>query len=147
MMELNTLLVPVDFSDISKAAFLGAAQLATGDDCAVILLHVIDLAVPQMVEKLEFATVEEVVSKLRTQAESTLEAWKQLVEKPIDVQIVVCEGQPFMEIVRKAEEFQVDAILMSKLGNRGQMEKLLFGSTAERVTRWATRPVIVLPPV
>jgi nucleotide-binding universal stress UspA family protein len=50
-----------------------------------------------------------------------------------------------VEILRKAEDFQVDAILMGKHGVRGHIEKLLFGTTAERVIRGTSRAVIVIP--
>ena len=35
--------------------------------------------------------------------------------------------------------------VMGKYGARGSIEKLLFGTTAERVIRGSTRPVITLP--
>ena len=42
MIELNSLLVPVDFSETSKSAFAQALELATGENASIILLHVID---------------------------------------------------------------------------------------------------------
>ena len=38
----NTILVPVDFSVISKCAFQQAIELLSGDSPVIILLHVID---------------------------------------------------------------------------------------------------------
>ena len=58
---------------------------------------------------------------------------------------IICEGRPFMEILQKADDFAVDAIVMSKVGRRGKVEELLFGSTAEKVLRGSTKPVLVLP--
>ncbi|MEX2113965.1 MAG: universal stress protein, partial [Pirellulales bacterium] len=63
----------------------------------------------------------------------------------VDVQTIVSEGVPFLEILRKAEDFQVDAIMMGRFGTRGPIEKVLFGTTAERVIRGTSRAVIVVP--
>ncbi len=61
------------------------------------------------------------------------------------MQVIVSEGVPFLEILRKAEDFQVDAIMMGRFGHRGPIEKVLFGTTAEHVIRGTSRAVIVVP--
>jgi len=144
-MELNTLLVPIDFSETSRAAAEHAIAMAKGDDCAVILLHVIDRGVVEMGELHQWGTIAKLTADLRAKAEAELAKLIGLLEKKVELQTVISEGNPFVEIIKKAEEFQVDAVLMGKHGTRGRAEKLLFGSTAERVIRWSTRPVIVLP--
>jgi universal stress protein A len=146
-MELNTLLVPIDFSDTSRSAAEQAVAMAAGDDCAVILMHVIDRAMVEFAQQHNWGTAEGLSTDLRAKAEGELLKLVGLLAKSVEVQTVVCEGTPFVEILRKAEEFQVDAVLMGKHGTRGRAEKLLFGTTAERVIRWSTRPVIVLPPI
>jgi nucleotide-binding universal stress UspA family protein len=145
MFELNTLLVPVDFSPISQAIFDQAVELARGDDAAIILLHVVDPALADFVVSLEMESREAVLRAMRGRAERELAAYKTRAADRVEVQTIVSEGIPFLEILRKAEDFQVDAILMGKFGTRGRIEKLLFGTTAERVIRGATRAVIVIP--
>jgi universal stress protein A len=145
MFELNTLLVPVDFSPISQAVFDQAVELVRGDDAAIILLHAIDPSLAEFVAGLEIESREKVMLAMRTRAERELAALKSRAEGRVDVQTITSEGVPFLEILRKAEDFQVDAILMGKFGTRGRIEKLLFGTTAERVIRGATRAVIVIP--
>ncbi len=145
MYELNTLLVPVDFSPVSRGVVERAAKLAGGDDAALILLHAIDPALVDFAAKLGLESREQVIEKMRAHAEEELAALKQSSEVDIDVQTIVSEGIPFIEILRKAEDFQVDAILMGKYGTRGHIEKLLFGTTAERVIRGSLRAVIVIP--
>jgi nucleotide-binding universal stress UspA family protein len=145
MFELNTLLVPVDFSPISQAIFDQAVELARGDDAAIILLHVVDPSLADFVVSLEMESRETVLRAMRERAERELAAYKTRAADRVDVQTIISEGIPFLEILRKAEDFQVDAILMGKFGTRGRIEKLLFGTTAERVTRGTTRAVIVIP--
>ena len=145
MFELNTLLVPVDFSPISQAIFDQAVELARGDDAAIILLHVVDPSLADFVVSLEMESREAVLRALRERAERDLAAYKTRAADRVEVQTIVSEGIPFLEILRKSEDFQVDAILMGKFGTRGRIEKLLFGTTAERVIRGTTRAVIVIP--
>ena len=144
-MELNNLLVPMDFSETSLAAYEQALKLASGDDRVVILLHVIDSSLVDFTVQHDLVKPDEMVTRMRTLAERRFEDLAASRDSDVDVQTVICEGLPFLEVIRKAEEFQVDAVIMGKFGTRGKVEKLLFGTTAERVIRWATKPVIVIP--
>jgi glycine betaine transporter len=145
MLELNTLLVPLDFSPISPGVFDAALELVRGDDAALILLHAIDPALADAGAALGLESRERIVEMMRARAETELAALKERAGGKIEVQTIVSEGIPFIEILKKAEDFEVDAILMGKHGMRGHLEKLLFGTTAERVIRGTMRAVIVMP--
>lgn len=145
MLAFNTLLVPVDFSAISRAVFKEAVELARGDGAAIILLHVIDPALTEFAAELGLERRSTIAATARARAQRELVAIKETAGGRIDVQVIVSEGVPFLEVLRKAEDFQVDAILMGRFGTRGPLEKLLFGTTAERVIRGTTRAVIVVP--
>lgn len=144
MYEFNSLLVPLDFSPAADMAFDRAMALASGENPFVILLHVVDSAMAQFVAAHDLATEEHVVQLMRAQAEKRLAEYRQRAPEGVDVQTIVAEGVPFLQILKKADEFQVDAVVMTKLGSRSQLESLLFGTTAERVARGCTRPVLVL---
>jgi len=145
MFELNTMLLPVDLSPIARGVFTRALELIRGDDAALILLHVIDPALVDFAARLEIESREKIVEKIRVQAETELAELKESAAGRVEVQTIVCEGVPFVEILRKAEDFDVDAILMGRFGSRGPIEKLLFGTTAEHVMRGSLRAVIVIP--
>jgi nucleotide-binding universal stress UspA family protein len=145
MLELNTLLVPLDFSPISEGVYDTALELVRGDDAALILLHAIDPALVEFAASLEVQPREKIVATMRARAEEALATLKERAAGRVEVQTIVSEGIPFVEILRKAEDFQVDAVLMGKHGMRGHIEKLLFGTTAERVIRGTSRAVIVIP--
>jgi nucleotide-binding universal stress UspA family protein len=145
MFELNTLLLPVDLSPISRGVFQRALELVRGDDAALILLHAIDPALVAFAAGLEFESREKIVEKMRVQAERELAALKESAGDRVEVQTIVSEGTPFVEILRKAEDFEVDAIMMGRFGSHGPIEKLLFGTTAEHVMRGSLRTVIVVP--
>lgn len=143
--EFNTLLVPVDFSPASEAAFEFALRLATGEGAVVILLHVIDPTLVEFAAAHEFASAETAIRKMRRRAELELASLKERSRPEVEVDLIVSEGSPFLEILRKADDFVVDAIVLGKVGTRGAIEKLLFGSTAEKVLRGCQRPVLTLP--
>ncbi len=151
MIDFDSLLVPVDFSPISAAMVDQAVQLASGDEPLVILLHVLDTNLAEFAVSHGLGDRERVLSTMKHQADAALAQHKQkFLSDPqrktaVDMQTIVVEGIPFLEILRKSEEFQVGAILLGKQSNRGGIERLLFGSTAEHVIRGSRRPVIVLP--
>ena len=141
----STLLVPIDFSEPSLTALEWAARLISGDDPEMILLHVIDEGFIASLITHGFGEREEVVDRLRFDAQRRLEKLKAEAGDEVNVDILICEGVPFAQIVQKAADFAVDAVVMSKVGSRRQFETLLFGSTAEKVARGCRHPVVVLP--
>jgi nucleotide-binding universal stress UspA family protein len=145
MQEFNSLLVPLDFSPAGDAAYARALAMASGENPFIILLHVIDSSVARFVALHDLASEEHVTQLMRARAEQQLEEYRSRAPEGIDVQTIVAEGTPFLQILKKADEFQVDAVIMTKLGSRSLAESLLFGTTAERVVRGSTRPVFVLP--
>jgi len=143
VLEFSEILVPTDFSAGSREAFARARSWLSGESPAVILLHVIDSAVVDLVSGFGFGTREEVAARMRSEAERQLEAMA--AEAPgTEVVRLVVEGTPFYEIARHAEEFAVDAVVIAKAGRADPREALFFGSTAEKVIRACKQPVLVL---
>lgn len=141
----NSLLVPTDFSDAPREAFNWALRTIGGSEAVIIVLHVIDEVLIKAIADHEDRPMDEVFHKLRHQAENQLAEYKNAASTDVEVDLMVSRGLPFLEIVRKADDFAVDAIVMGRVGVRGPVEKMLFGSTAEKVIRSSDRPVMVLP--
>jgi nucleotide-binding universal stress UspA family protein len=144
VLELNEILVPVDFSATSRAVFVRSLTMMTGEEPVVVLLHVLDPSLAEFAEMHELGERHDVMGGMRKRAEAQMEELRSLAEGDVEVQPVISEGIPFYEIIRKAEEFAVDAVVMGKRGMREHPESLFFGSTAERVIRGCSQPVIVL---
>ncbi|MGE0600860.1 MAG: universal stress protein [Dehalococcoidia bacterium] len=141
-MELNEVLVPVDFSEASRETFLRAQEMVNGESPAIILLHVIDPSLVEAVVSSGLGSERSVIRKLRNRADEAMA--EMVASSTVEVTPVVSEGIPFYEIVRHAEEFDVDAVIIGKTGVRDAREALFFGSTAEKVVRACRHPVIVL---
>ncbi len=141
----NSLLVPTDFSHSSRQAFDWAFRCLDRNDSVIVVLHVLDEHLIDTIAAHQFGSRQEIAQRLREQADSQMAEWKRFATENVEIDTIVTEGLPFLEIIRKADDFAVDAIVMGKVGARGHVEKLLFGLTAEKVLRGARRPVIVLP--
>ena len=143
--QFNSLLVPIDFSQSAAEVWRWASQLVDGEEPSLIALHVLDQELIGTMVANGFGTLQEIEHRWRSQAETELEQLVADVVAGVEVTRIVCVGVPFLEIVRKANEFAVDAIVMGRTGAGQPVDQLLFGSTAERVLRTSSRPVIVLP--
>ena len=66
----------------------------------------------------------------------------------LDVESMVAVGLPFQEIAVVARDLAVDMVVMGGYGRsgRGPIEKVFFGSTAEKVVRLLPCPVLCVPP-
>ena len=141
----NSLLVPTDFSENAWSAFQHARLLVDGEDSEIVVVHAIDPLIVNQVVELGVGDHDSVLKSMRENSLEKLKRYSETSSDSTHVDVLVCEGDPFFEIIRKAEDFAVDAIVMSKLGHRDLAKSLLFGSTAEKVIRGSKKPVIVLP--
>ena len=62
----------------------------------------------------------------------------------VDAEIIVAPAQQsYAEIIRQAETWRADRIVVGGIGRTG-LERMLLGSVAERVVRTAACPVLVV---
>jgi nucleotide-binding universal stress UspA family protein len=81
---------------------------------------------------------------LKKQGQKALNYVKSLGEtKGINVESVLLEGNPSVELIRYAEEEKIDIVVMGTLGNTG-LNKLLLGSVASNLVRYSKVPVMVV---
>ena len=137
-MNLGRILVATDFSEPSRAALKLATSLARDADARLLICHV---APPEFVygsDEMDTFAVPFENPGVRQMLEET---------RPDDAQ-VPCEhhllvGNPSAEIVRFADEHNVDLIVLGTHGRTGAI-RLLMGSIAEAVVRKATCPVLTI---
>ena len=148
-LNLKKLLVPTDFSEPSKKAFIYAVRLAQRNNSSVILFHVFES--PEFVRQLPEDFSYESNEELRKQFDSAMLLSEQrLVTLSRDVQgsnikIETSQrlGTPYEEIVKLAKETDVDLIVIATHGYT-DAKHFLLGSTAERVVCLAPCPVLVV---
>lgn len=144
-MAFKRILVPIDFSPCSVEAYRVAASLARSSGAALHLLHVIDLRVLEIAREIGLTGDDIDEKALHATARRR---FREFLERetdglPSDRKIVA--GLPFQEIVRTTRQEQIDLIVMGRYGGSGELEKIFFGSTAEKVVRIAPCAVLSIP--
>src|SRR5207237_10617373 len=146
--HLRQILLPTDFSGCANYAMPYAASIARVTQAKIICVHVVEPVVPTvgytgLAEPLPIADVSE---QLEDSAERELPKLAEAEEYAgIEIEEVIVHGDPAAEIVRVADERQVDLIVISSHGRTG-LGRIIFGSTAEAVVRHAHCPVLVVKP-
>lgn len=128
------ILVPIDLSQASLAAWLHARSLADKFGASFEAVHVLDL-LPSAVSSAQRARLG---SKLRREL---LAAIRSRIGDAARVHIL--EGDPVVTILRLARTRRPDLIVMGTHGRRG-FTRVLMGSVAEAVVRRSPVPVLTV---
>lgn len=141
---LKRILVPVDFSPLSKKALQYAMRFAEEFHAEVTLLHIVEPEVPPAFDGFMIAppaissgTSANCARRLGVLASSVRTAGAAHVTPTIRT------GLAAFEIVEAAKELDVDLIVIATHGYTG-WKHFAIGSTAERVVRAASCPVLVV---
>jgi nucleotide-binding universal stress UspA family protein len=134
--QLKKILVPIDFSECSKKALQYAIPFARQFGAELILLHLVQ-QYPEVTDEIPMALAP--VEDIQTD----LEALRKMVGDTVPSQALVQLGDPRVEITKAAKELSADLIILSTHGRTG-LERVLLGSTAEKVVRHAGCPVLVV---
>jgi nucleotide-binding universal stress UspA family protein len=140
---LKKILVPTDFSDCSEAALKHGRALAETFDASLHLLHVVQDPYTQPWAAEAFpAPLADLLEQWQAQARQRMTA---LIPESARGNVLTSAvvGSPFSEILRYAEEQQVDLIVIGTHG-RGLIGHMFLGSVAERVVRRAPCPVLTV---
>jgi nucleotide-binding universal stress UspA family protein len=141
--DIERILVPLDFSENTPALLDWASHLAEEHSSKVILLHAYTPArgVPAARGR---------ISAARLLGQRAIEAEEQLAEhaaplrtRGLAVETAVCEGYAATVIIEEAARLEVDLIVIGTHGLSG-LKHLLLGSIAERVVQKAPCPVLTV---
>jgi nucleotide-binding universal stress UspA family protein len=141
-MDIKKILVPVDFSENSKKILDAAGYFSGKCEAQIHVVFVVQsfddysgFFVPHMpVAQFE----EEMVQAAEQKMEKFL-----MGQKNVEAKVLV--GDVSEEIIRHAEESGMDMIIMGTHGYKG-LEKVMFGSVAEKVVRSSPCPVMAINP-
>jgi nucleotide-binding universal stress UspA family protein len=146
MLPIRKILCPTDFSQPSQAAIEVARELAGYFEAELILLTVApDVPTVAYTPVPAGFDVGEYGRHLVTSSEDSLgEIVDSLRSDDLKVRSVVLQGNPSDEIMKEAQKDMVELIVISTHGRTG-IDRLVFGSVTERVVRFASCPVLVIP--
>lgn len=145
MLPFKKILCPTDFSEPSYDAIKAAGELAYHFESELCVIHVVPPVpmVPIGTEPSGF-NVPLYQQELEASSKKSLEkVVNQLEAEALKVRLIVLRGNPADEIVRTADEEDADLIVIATHGRTG-LDRLIFGSVAEKVVRFAKCPVLTV---
>ncbi len=143
MIQVQRILVPLDFSRHVDSILEWAAHLAEEHQSRLLLLHAYHL--PVEFQQLEGAYLpQDFWASVKNEAEQNLNRYAEpLRAKGLTVELIVREGYPATVIEEEAVEQRADLIVIGTRGLSG-LKHLLLGSIAERVVQKSPCPVLTV---
>jgi nucleotide-binding universal stress UspA family protein len=143
VIQVQRILVPLDFSRHADFVLEWAAHLAKEHSSRLLLLHAYHL--PVEFQQLEGAYLpQDFWASVRAEAEQNLQRYAEpLRAQGLAVDVIVREGYPATVIEQEALDQHADLIVIGTRGLSG-LKHLLLGSIAERVVQKAPCPVLTV---
>jgi len=146
MIEFKRILYPVDLSESSEKMIPYVQSVAKKFDAKIYILfaarvfdHFSSIYVP-------YSSISRFENELIKGAEKRLyEFVDEHFSEYGNAKTVVVAGDASEEIINYIEEHHIDLVIMGTHGRKG-MDKILFGSVAERVLKTSPVPVMVVNP-
>jgi universal stress protein A len=147
MLPLKRIMCPTDFSAHSYQALEVADELAQHFSAELLIVHVVG-PIPVVAPMPGMAPTAFNVAEYQKELEMTsMKTMREVAEKRVSraprVRTMVGHGQAADEIVKLAKDEKADLILISTHGMSG-LERIFFGSVAEKVVRNAECPVLTV---
>lgn len=144
MKPFERILTAIDFSENSDYAFEYALMLAKQFDAELNIVHVINepvdlrgFYVPHIsFEQLEKEIEEGAMKMMEKFCQSRLSGFS-------NFKTSIVTGIPYEAIIKKAEDINASLLVLGTHGRTG-LDHLIFGSTAERIVRSASCPVLTI---
>lgn len=141
-MSYSKILIAVDSSEFSIHAAQKGFELAQQMGAKVALLYIIDAS--KAIGNIDAGILAETaVLILKKEAEKTLEQLV-LVNSQTDVLKFMPEGYPSKDIIKSAEIWGADLIVLGTHNHRG-LTHFFAGSVAEQVLHHSKIPVMIVP--
>ncbi len=145
MKRYKKILVPVDGSELSNMAFEQALGLAMMVEGEVTAMHVME---PHSYQSIPFdvADVHTAFDTIETESKNMVETMlNAFVQKGkdtgVEVKMMIVKGNVANEIIKQSSNF--DIVIMGTMG-QSALTTLLMGSVAEKVSRHACCPVMLV---
>jgi len=139
MYPFRKILVATEFDSSSRGALDLGSGLAREYAAELVIAHSIEIFVPTY----PIAMMPE-LSSIEGQAKVGLDRVVERIEAVWPrVEGVLLWGSPAEQIIRYAEQHEIDLVVVGTHGRKGP-SRWLLGSVAERVTRWCPTPVLTV---
>lgn len=138
----DDILVPTDGSDGTDDTLTHALDIAKHRGARVHALSVVDRRVYLSADRDQ---QDDILESLTESAEEAVEAIETRAEaENVETTTAVRDGVPHSEILRYADEADIDLIVIGTHGRTGRDKLVNMGSVTERVVENAAQPVLVI---
>lgn len=143
------ILIATDDSKHSEKAAEMAIEMAKLYGSAITALFVVDIGkqyapLGDLISKVADELIAGIRGNLQNQGEKATRRVEEMAEKAgIAVTRKISEGYPAEDIIRIAEEGDMNLIVMGGIGATG-LDRFLMGSVADKVVRTSKIPVLVV---
>ena len=145
MNRFKKILCAIDFSEHSKQVAEYAREMAECGGGEIIVLY----AAPSLSQYVGFHvphnSIENFVGEITGAAEKSMEDFVSENFSGLTAKGIVATGFAAEEILNTADKEEVDIIIMGTHGRKG-IDRILFGSVAEKVVKNANQPVLTIRP-
>ena len=145
MAQFKKIVCAVDFSDHSPRLADYAISLAKCTGAKLICVYV----APSLSQYVGFqvppSSIESFVGEIVAGADHSMKAYLNQYFKEADASGKVIVGYPGEAIINLADDEDADLIIMGTHGRKG-IDRILFGSVAEKVVKNAKCPVMTIRP-
>lgn len=143
MIKIRRIICPTDFSVTARRAVDYAAEMARSFGAELVLLHVI----PELNYPLRSfgmaSSFPHLREELHMRAKESLEALQAEVGAGLTVRTELRDGESHEQVLECAKADSADLIVIGTHGHTG-IKHALLGSTAEKVVRLSTCPVLTV---
>lgn len=145
MAAINKILVAIDLSPQSASVADYAVCLAKSLGAEVLAVYVAPSLGHYVGFHVPTSSIENFVGEVVSGAETSMEDF--VKEKFVGVKATgkVISGYAAEEVINQAKEYNADLIIMGTHGRAG-LDRILFGSVAEKVVKTSSIPVLTVRP-
>lgn len=141
---MKKILVPIDFSDVSKYASEFAIDLAERSGAEIVFLHSMHFNYFRDFPHATGINLQQMITDVRDAVENSVKNYIEEFKTDAKVSSVI-SGLHLLEAVKDTiKEQNIGLVIVGTQGSSGWAE-FLVGSNTERIVRWADCPVITVP--
>jgi nucleotide-binding universal stress UspA family protein len=144
-LHFRKILVPLDFSEPSRLGLEYALGFAQEFHATVVLFHSVSVSPYLMGNRYAAPQIPTLIASEQKSARTEMENLREAISRKGGiVETKIALGPPAEQIGKYVRKAGVELIITSTHGRSG-LRSVFMGSTAARVVRYATCPVLVVP--
>ncbi len=141
MNTVKKILIAIDDGSMSEKVALSGFQLGKQLNAEIAVLSAIDISLMRRGDEVTQSELEDLA---KDEVRKSQQALIDKVFKDFKVLAFVEDGKPSEAILKIADEWGADLIVLGTHGRTG-LKHLLMGSVAERVMRHSLKPLVIIP--